>query len=66
MVLGRKMRGEMRVKRRELLINLFDVRGERWGGGICPTVRFGTNILIDHAVISSTYVIKLVLGSDYK
>ena len=65
MVLGRKMRGEMRVKRRELLINLFDVRGERGGEGICPTVRFGTNILIDHAVISSTYVIKLVLGSDY-
>ena len=41
------------------------MRGERGGGGICPTVRFGTNILIDHEVISSTYVIKLVLGSDY-
>ena len=66
MVLGRKMRGEMRVNRRELLINLFDVRVESGGRGICPTVRFGTNILIDHEVISSTYVIKLVLGSDYK
>ena len=41
------------------------VRGERGGGGICPTVRFGTIILIDRAVISSTYVIKLVLGNVY-
>ena len=41
------------------------VRGERGGGGICLTVRFGTIILIDHEVISGTYVIKLVLGNVY-
>ena len=50
----------------EMLMIFGGMRGVGGAGGICPTVRFGTIILIDRAVISSTYVIKLVLGNDYK